>query len=122
MDAEAVVGDLLATHIIDGPYWRSITEAKDTTQQNKTLHRCLKEKCSLDALMSVCDIIMAVKGNPKMVALGSLMMRRLETGVCVCAADSLNQATSDLVCIHLCTTVCCDDFDETVKVLLCTNH
>ena len=85
MDAEKVVFDLLEADIIDKGDQRIITEAKDTTQQNKILHRCLKEKCTLDSLRSVCAIIKAVKGNPKMATLGDKMMRRLdtETGMCL---------------------------------------
>ena len=104
IDAEKVVWDLLDADIIDKGDQRTITEAKDTTQQNKILHRCLKEKCTLDALRSVCAIIKAVKGNPKMAALGDKMMRRLETGVCVCVE-------CDCVCIcilnaPICLRVC----------------
>ena len=54
----------------------------------------MKEKCTLDALRSVCVTIKAVKGNPKMAALGDKMMRRLETGMCVCV-------WSATVCVHL---------------------
>ena len=84
MDAEKIVWDLLEADIIDKGDQRTITEAKDPTQQNKILHRCLKEKCTLDALRSVCVTIKAVKGNPKMTALGDKMMSRLETGMHVC--------------------------------------
>ena len=58
----------------------------DPTQQNQFLHLILKEKCTEDAFETVCDIIIAVKGNPKMKALGESMKRRLETGgyMCVC--------------------------------------
>ena len=83
-EMEKVVFDLLEADIIDKGDQRTITEAKDTTQQNKILHRCLKEKCTLDALRSVCGFVKAVKGNPKMAALGDKMMPRLdtETGKC----------------------------------------
>ena len=79
MDAEKIVFDLLEADIIDKGDQRTITEAKDTTQQNKILHRYLKEKCTLDALRSVCAIIRAVKGSPKMATLGDKMMIRLDT-------------------------------------------
>ena len=84
MDAEKVVWDLLEADIIDKGDQRTITETKDRTQQNKILHRCLKEKCTVDALRSVCAILVTVKGNPKMVALGNAMRTRLETGMCAC--------------------------------------
>ena len=84
MEAEKVIEELLHKDIISRGDQRTITRAEDPTLQNQVLHRCLKEKCTLDALRSVCAIIKAVKGNPKMAALGDKMMRRLETGVCVC--------------------------------------
>ena len=100
MDAEKVVFDLLEADIIDKGDQRTITEAKDTTQQNKILNRCLKEKCTLDALRSVCVIIKAVKGNPKMAGLGDKMLRKLEmkTGMCVTVCV--------YACAHVCVCVC----------------
>ena len=122
VDSEAVVGGLLHKDIIDEGDERDITSAKNPTRQNEKLHLCLRRKCTLDALITVCDIMTAVGGNPNMLALGETMKRRLETGVCmhacVCAcidnlyfSATLNPVTFDLVCIHLCTTVCCDGFD-----------
>ena len=88
MEAEKVTEKLLHNDIIDRGDQRTITRAENPTLQNEILHRCLKEKCTLDALRSVCVTIKSVKGNPKMAALGDKMMRRLETcgerGVCVC--------------------------------------
>ena len=87
VDAEAVVWDLLQNNVIDEGNVRDITGTKDPTQQNKKLHLCLLKKCTPDALMTVCDIMVKVRGNPKMLALGKAMKKRLETGthdVCVC--------------------------------------
>ena len=123
MDAEAVVGDLLHNNIINEGDKREITSTRNPRLQNQELHLCLRRKCTPDALMTVCDIMTAVGGNPNMLALAETMKRRLETGVCmhacVCACiDNLydsatlnKKVTFDLVCIHLCTTVCCDGFD-----------
>ena len=85
MEAKKVTEELIHKDIICRGDQQTITREVDPTLQNEILHRCLKEKCTLEALRSVCAIIKAVKGNPKMVALGDLMMRRLETktGVCV---------------------------------------
>ena len=123
MDAEKVVFDLLEADIIDKGDQRTITEAKDTTQQNKILHRCLKEKCTLDALMSVCVIIKAVKGNPKMAGLGNKMLRRLEmkTGMCVkvcvdaCALVCVCVRARMCVCVCVCVQMCVHIF------VLCTH-
>ena len=89
MDADAVVLELLHNNIIDRGDERRITMTVDPTQQNQFLHFILKEKCTEEAFETVCDIITAVKGNPKMKALGESMKRRLETGgyVCVCVCE-----------------------------------
>ena len=80
VDANAVVLELLHNKIIDRGDERRITMTLDPTQQNQFLHLILKEKCTEGAFETVCDIITAVKGNPKMKALGESMKRRLETG------------------------------------------
>ena len=82
MDAEAVVGDLLHNNIIDEGDKRNITSTRNPRLQNQELHLCLRKKCTLDALMTVCNIMMAVRGSPNVVALGELMKRKLVTGVC----------------------------------------
>ena len=81
MDAEAVVGDLLHNNIIDEGDKRDITSTKNPRRQNQELHLSLRRKCTLDALMTVCDIMTAVRGNPNMLALGEAIKRRLETGM-----------------------------------------
>ena len=95
MDANAVVLDLLHYNIISEGDQRTITTNMDRTLQNKFLHFYLR-KCTEHALMRVCDVISAMKGNPKMCALGDDMRRRLETGkpLCVC------------VCVCACACVC----------------
>ena len=90
MDAEAVVGDLLHNNIINEGAKRDITSTRDPRLQNQELHLCLKKRCTPDALMTVCDIMMAVGGNPNMLALGEAIKRKLVTGVCVC------------VCVRVC--------------------
>ena len=80
MDANAVILELLHNNIIDRGDERRIAMTLDPTQQNQFLHLILKEKCTGDAFETVCDIITAVKGNPKMKALGKSMKKRLEKG------------------------------------------
>ena len=95
MDASAVVLDLVHYDIINRGNLRTITRTEDPSEQNKFLHLYLKERCTEDAFLIVCDIISNVKGNPKMRALGTAMRRTLETGKCVCAH----------VCVCVCTFV-----------------
>ena len=84
VDAEAVVGELLHKDVIDEGDERDITSARNPRRQNEKLHFCLRKKCTLDALMTVCDIMTAVRGNPSMLALGEAMLSKLETGTYVC--------------------------------------
>ena len=97
VEAEKVIMELLHKDIISRGDQRTITRAEDPTVQNQILHRYLKEKCTVDALRSVCAILVAVNGNPKMVSLGNAMRTRLETetGKCVCVC----------VCVHVCMCV-----------------
>ena len=39
--------------------------------------------------MTVCDIMVAVRGNPMMLALGEAMKNRLETGTCLCVCTQM---------------------------------
>ena len=96
MEAENVVEELLHKDIISRGDQRTITGAKNPTVQNQILHRLLKEKCTVDALRSVCAILIAVKGNPKMVVLGNAMKIRLETSMHLCG-----------VCVYVCVCVVC---------------
>ena len=83
MDADAVVHELLDKHIIDKGDKNRITKNDNPKQQNEVLHLALKEKCTDDALMEACDIIIAVK-NRKMTALAEAMKEALVASMCVC--------------------------------------
>ena len=82
MDADAVVYKLLAKHIIDGGDKNRITTNADPVQKNEILHLVLKQKCTDEALMEACDIIIAVK-NRKMTALTEAMKEALVASMCV---------------------------------------
>ena len=112
VEAEKVIMELLHKDIISRGDQRTIARAEDPTVQNQILHRCLKEKCTVDALRSVCAILVAVKGNPKMVALGNAMRTRLETetGKCLCvrvhACIRVCVCVCVCVCVHACMRTC----------------
>ena len=123
MDAEAVVGDLLHNNIIDEGDKRDITSARNPRLQNQELHLCLKRKCTPDALMTVCGIMTAVEGNPKMLALGEAIKRKLVTGIYVYIYVYIYIHIYIYIYIHIiyvrvcvCVCVCL------MEVLLCTNH
>ena len=113
MDANAVVLELFHNNIIDRGDERRIAANTNPTQQNQYLHLILKEKCTEDAFETVCDIITAVKGNPKMKVLGESMKRRLETGGYMCVG------TCGCVCVWECCVQCAQ---MCVLLNILTNH
>ena len=93
MDANALVYELEHANIIAGGDLTEIKRNPDATQQNQILHRCLKRSCDEEALMEVCDMIIAVRGNRKMNSLGREMKCELEKGM--------------RACVHVCACVLC---------------
>ena len=88
MDANAIVHDLKHQGIIGDGDVTTITRNPDARQQNQYLHACLLKKCTEDALRKVCEIIIAVQGNPAMKALGEdmksmLMGKHASSTVCL---------------------------------------
>ena len=83
VEASSVVWDLLHKDIIPRGVQERISKTDEPKQQNEILHDWLQRTCTEEALMEVCDIIVAVKGHPKMRALGEAMKRRLHSGMCV---------------------------------------
>ena len=82
MDADAIIYELKHQDIItDGDLMR-IRKIDSMTQKNQDLHKCLKNNCTKEALVRVCDILIVYKGNPKMNALGQEMKRNLHQGRC----------------------------------------
>ena len=82
VDADAIIFELEHQNIIMDGDLKRIRKIDDRTQKNQDLHKCLKDKCTIDALMRVCDILIDYKGNPKMNALGQDIKRRLDKGGC----------------------------------------
>ena len=81
MDANTVLWELLYKGIIPRGVQERISKADEPKQRNEILHDCLQRTCTTEALMEVCDIIVAVRGHPKMQELGKVMKKRLLTGV-----------------------------------------
>ena len=77
VDADAIVFELVHQGIISNGDSKSIMRNTDGPQQNQYLHACLLQKCDEEALMSVCEIIIAVRGNPRMKGLGKEMKSML---------------------------------------------
>ena len=80
--AMKIVYNLEYANIISDGDVKRIERNPDTTQQNQILHRCLKQSCDEKALMEVCDMMIAVRGNRRMNTLGNDMRHQLEKGIC----------------------------------------
>ena len=91
VDTNAIVMELLRWSIIDEGDQKEISGVHNPKVKNEILHERLKKKCTIDALRTVCDMMIGVVGNPRMAALGSDMKKRLETGngVCMCKPVSV---------------------------------
>ena len=83
LDANTVIWELLYKDIIPRSVQKRISRTDEPKQQNEILHNWLQSACSEEALMEVCDIIVSVRGRPKMQELGEAMKSRLQTGKCV---------------------------------------
>ena len=82
MDANSVIMELLHKGIIPHSVQVTISQTNSPEQQNAFLHAQLQRTCTDDALKVACRVISAVKGNPKMIALGNDMLSQLELGMC----------------------------------------
>ena len=93
MDANVVVWEFLHRGFISEGDKNKLTQFDEPRQCNQFLHWTLVQNCTKEALETVCDIIAAVKGNPKMKSLGESMKRRLETGgyMCVCGGNCVSE-------------------------------
>ena len=111
MDANAVVWELLHRGCISEGDKNKLTQFDEPRQCNQFLHWTLVQKCTEEAFETFCDIITAVKGNPKMKVLGESMKSRLETGGymwggdCVWVHVVLPVYGSVMCSVHGC--VCC---------------
>ena len=102
MDAIAIVYDLKYVGIIDGGDLTNITETSGGVKQNMILHYCLLQKCTEEALIKACRIIVD-RDHPRMKQLGEQMKSKLD-GVWVIT--------------HACTSVCASCVLDPVIVLI----
>ena len=80
MDANAVIGDLLNSDIISPATSEKISRCDCPKQRSNILHKHLIDTSTDESFINACDIIIKVKGNPKMTDLGKHMKKKLETG------------------------------------------
>ena len=85
VDASAIVTELEENTIISYSDRMMITRSPNRIQQNQILYNCLRRRCSKEALMAVCEVIIPVQCNPRMKDLGEGMKKMLERKCCVCS-------------------------------------
>ena len=84
MDANVVTYDLKEAGVISAGDLNDIKNAAEPIQQNQILYDRLLRKCTGEALMTVCDKIIGVGGNPRMKKLGKHMKSKLSGKLCAC--------------------------------------
>ena len=83
VNADAIVHELKHKDIIeDGDLSLIYIKTPGSTQKNNLLHDCLLKQCNEKSLMVVCEVMIAVRGNPKMKSLGNDMKSALEGKLC----------------------------------------
>ena len=95
MDASAIVFERELNGIISYNDLMMIRSSPNRMEQNEILHRLLRRKCTKEALMTVCELIIDVRGNPLMRPLGEEMKGMLEGKCSVCSC------THVYVCMHV---------------------
>ena len=78
VNANCIVFELKHKNIIPDGLLAEITRNVDPSQQNQLLYRHLEMACTVEALMTVCDIMISVPGYPKMNQLGEDMKSMLQ--------------------------------------------
>ena len=107
-DANTVLHELRHRKIISDGDLTKITGNPDAKQQNEILHRCLTRSCDEEALMEVCDMMIAVDGNRRMNALGQKMKFKLKGKkiverahvVCVCVSMKMECIILYVLMVH----------------------
>ena len=84
VDASAIVFDLKNKSIIPDGVHTAVKKETSATQQNQFLYEHLEKTSTKESLMTVCDIIIAVPGYPKMKKLGQEMKDMVMGKWCVC--------------------------------------
>ena len=95
-DTSAIVFELESKGIIPNGVLTAVNEKRDATVQNQILYAHLEKTSTKDSLITVCEVIIAVPGNPKMRALGEDMKSKLPCKLCV---SSIHACTS--ACVHV---------------------
>ena len=80
-----IVHDLKHKNIITDGVLAEVNREPGATRQNEILHEHLERTSTKDSLITVCEVIIAVPGNPRMQKFGQDMKSMLEGKLCVCS-------------------------------------
>ena len=83
MDASDVVFDLKNKGIIPDGVCTAVNKETSATIRNQILYVYLERTSTKESLMTVCEVIIAVPGNPRMRALGEEMKDMVKGKCCV---------------------------------------
>ena len=89
VDANVIVFELEYKGILSEGDLAAVSRSAGVNVQNELLRKFLKQKCTDDALMEVCDVIIAVQNNQRMNQLGRNIKSKLERKCCVCVCHLL---------------------------------
>ena len=100
-DTSAIVFELESKGIIPNGVLTAVNEKRDATIQNQILYAHLEKTSTKYSLITVCGVIIAVPGNPKMRALGEDMKASCRVS-CVChpyMRAHLHVCMCDMTCL-----------------------
>ena len=78
-----IVHDLQHKDIIPDGVLTAVTRENGAALQNRILYAHLESTCTWESLMTLCETIIAVPGNPRMKRFGENMKSKLEGKWCV---------------------------------------
>ena len=93
---KGIVHELEHKNIIPSGLLTKVMMETDVALQNSILYERLETTSTWESLMTVCDVIIAVPGNPRMKKFGEDMKRMLEGEWC--ARSHMHTACMCLVC------------------------
>ena len=91
-----IVHDLKHKNIIPNGVLTKVMKETDVALQNSILYEHLETTSTWESLMTVCDVIISVPGNPRMKRFGEDMQRMLEGKWC--ARSHMHTASMCSVC------------------------
>ena len=79
-----IVHNLKHKNMITDDVLADVNREPGATRQSEILYEHLERTSTKDSLITVCEVIIAVPGNPRMQKFGQDMKNKLEGKLCVC--------------------------------------